>query len=99
MTDVNIAVQLLSDAQDDVFDTAIVISADSDLTSPVQAVRTRYSDKNIVVAFPPNRHSNTLSNSASGFLRIGRKRLSEGQFPDRVTKADGYVLTRPSNWR
>ncbi len=30
--DVNMAVQLLSDAQSDAFDTAIVISADSDLT-------------------------------------------------------------------
>ena len=36
MTDVNIAVQLLGDAQDKVFDTAIVISADSDLAGPVQ---------------------------------------------------------------
>ena len=42
MTDVNIAVQLLSDAQDDRFDTAIMISGDSDLTSPVSEVLRRY---------------------------------------------------------
>ncbi|HLT63388.1 MAG TPA: NYN domain-containing protein [Pseudohongiella sp.] len=34
MTDVNIAVQLLADAYDDKFDTAIIISADSDLVTP-----------------------------------------------------------------
>jgi hypothetical protein len=35
MTDVNIAVELLCDAFDDSFDTAIVISADSDLAPPI----------------------------------------------------------------
>ncbi len=38
MGDVNIAVELLSDAEDDVFDTAIIASTDSDLTPPVTAV-------------------------------------------------------------
>ena len=44
MTDVNIAVELLGDAQDDAFDTAIVMSGDGDLASPVRAVRERYPD-------------------------------------------------------
>ncbi len=35
MTDVNIAVQLLVDAYDDKFDVALLLSADSDLTTPV----------------------------------------------------------------
>src|SRR5690606_6741738 len=39
MTDVNIAIQLLCDAFDDVFDTALVISGDSDLTTPIRRVR------------------------------------------------------------
>ena len=42
MTDVNIAVQLLGDAQDDVFDTALVVSGDSDLYGPIETVRRRY---------------------------------------------------------
>ena len=57
MTDVNIAVELLGDAQDDTFDTAIIISGDGDLSSPVQAVRRRYPDKRVIIAFPPRRHS------------------------------------------
>lgn len=39
MTDVNIAVELLADAYQDKFDTALLISADSDLTSPIEKVR------------------------------------------------------------
>ena len=42
MTDVNIAVEMLCGAQDNAFDTAIVISADGDLTGPINAIRRRY---------------------------------------------------------
>ena len=61
MTDVNIAVELLGDAQDDVFDTAMVVSGDSDLYGPIEAVRRRYPHKRVVVAFPPDRVSKTTA--------------------------------------
>ncbi len=97
-TDVNIAVELLGDAQDDVFDTAIVVSGDGDLAGPIREVRRRYPQKRIVVAFPPGRHSAGLRNAASAFFTIGRDALRDSQFPPQVTKADGYVLTRPQKW-
>ena len=99
MTDVNIAVSLLADAQDNAFDTAIVISADSDLTGPISEVLTRYLSKRVVVAFPPGRSSLSLKNAATAAFTIGRKSLSDSQFPESVTKPDGYVLTRPPSWR
>ncbi len=98
MTDVNIAVQLLGDAQDDVFDTALVVSGDSDLTKPVQAVRTRYPDKRIVMAFPPDRTSVQLCKAATAAFVIGRKKLKDSQLPDRIVKSGGHVLTRPREW-
>ena len=48
MTDVNIAVELMGDAQDDAFDTAIVISGDSDLAGPIEAIRRRYREKRVI---------------------------------------------------
>ena len=98
MTDVNIAVELLCDAQDDRFDTAIIISADSDLTAPARTVRQRYSDKRVVVAFPPDRHSVHLKEVASATFHIGRKILQDSQLPDQVTKPDGFALHRPAKW-
>ena len=71
MTDVNIAAELLGDAQDDTFDTAVLISADSDLASPVYAVRRRYPGKRVVAAFPPNRASKHLREAASAAFTIG----------------------------
>ena len=60
MTDVNIAVELLTDAFQDQFDTALLVSADSDLTAPVAAVKRLFPTKRVVAAFPPNRSSKHL---------------------------------------
>jgi uncharacterized LabA/DUF88 family protein len=99
MTDVNIATELMSDAFQDEFDVALLVSADSDLVGPVRTVRRSFSKKRIVVAFPPNRYSNALKRAASAYTHIGRNVLSRSVFPDRVTKADGFVLQRPAQWR
>jgi uncharacterized LabA/DUF88 family protein len=99
MTDVNIAVQMLADAFDDRFDTALIISADSDLTTPVSKVRQRFPAKRVVIAQPPGRHSTALCNSASGHFTIGEAKLRASQFPDHVQRADGFVLLRPAHWR
>ena len=98
MTDVNIAVELLGDAQDDAFDMAMILSGDSDLATAVQAVRRRYPAKRVIIAFPPARDSVQLRKVASGWFRIGRKMLKDSQFSDRVAKADGFVLKRPEKW-
>ena len=55
LTDVNVAVELLGDAQVTDFDTAFVVSADGDLAGLVGAVPTRFLAKRVVVAFPPGR--------------------------------------------
>jgi uncharacterized LabA/DUF88 family protein len=98
MTDVNIAVEMLQDAFTDAFDTALVLSADSDLTAPVEAVRKGLPDKRIVLACPPNRQSKRLEAAAHAAFRIGRKKLKDSQFPDEVAKPDGFVLRRPASW-
>lgn len=99
MTDVNIAVQMLADAFDDRIDTALIISADSDLTTPVSKVRQRFPAKRVVIAEPPGRHSTALCNNASGYFTIGEAKLRASQLPDQVQRADGFVLRRPAHWR
>ena len=98
MTDVNIAVRLLADAMDDAFDTAMIVSADSDLVPPVEAVRARFPAKRIIIASPPARHSAKLAAAANVCFTIGRKRLQDSQLPDTITKPDGFVLARPASW-
>ena len=98
-TDVNIATRLLLDAFDDLFDTAIVISADSDLSPPIRAIRDRFPDKRVIVAFPPKRHSNELCKAANASIHIGRDKFRKAQLPDQVLSKDGYILRRPEDWK
>ncbi len=98
MTDVNIAVALLHDAMRDAFDTAIVVSADSDLIGPINTVLRSYTDKRVVVAFPPNRHSEELHHQATAAFRLGRRIIADSQLPDQVIDVNGFVLRKPSRW-
>lgn len=99
MTDVNIAVQLLSDAFEDGFDTALLISGDSDLTTPVRKLRGQFPDKKLIVAFPPARHSCELKKAANAAFTIGEANLRQSQLPPQVQRADGFMLQRPAHWK
>jgi len=99
MTDVNIAVQLLTDAFENRFDTALIVSADSDLTTPVRQVLARLPEKRIVIAQPPGRSSVDLTKAARGYFTVGEAKLRASQLPDEVVRADGYVLKRPERWK
>ncbi len=98
MTDVNIATQLLHDAFDDAFDVALVISGDSDLTTPIRRVLQRFPHKRVIAIFPPGRYSNELKRYATGYLTIGEDKLRASQLPEQITKPDGFVLSRPATW-
>jgi len=97
MTDVNISVELLKDAFQDHFDIALLISADSDLVSPVRTVRQLFPAKRVVSIFPPGRFSQALKKVSTGVLHIGHVELAKSLFPDEVIK-NGIVLRRPSAW-
>lgn len=99
MTDVNIAIALTSDAFSNRFDTALLVSADSDLTGPLLQVKQLFPTKRIVVAFPPARTSARLLQEAHAAFTISRKKLKDSQFPEQVVKPDGFVLQRPAQWK
>jgi len=99
MTDVNIAVEMFSDAFKDKFDVALLVSADSDVTPPVRSIKQMFPHKYIVVAFPPKRYSTELTNVADARLHINRAILARSVFPDKIKKADGFVLQCPATWK
>lgn len=99
MTDVNIATHMLADAFTDIYDTAILISGDSDLVPPIKAVHQHFPSKAVSVFFPPERHNNTVALAAKGSMILGRKKLTNNQFANVVEKADGYKLNKPDEWR
>jgi uncharacterized LabA/DUF88 family protein len=99
MTDVNIATELMTDAFQDHFDVALLVSADSDLVGPIRAVRQLFRDKVIVVYCPPRRYSNALKAVSNAYRHIGQQILAKSTFPDQITTATGHVLQRPVSWQ
>jgi uncharacterized LabA/DUF88 family protein len=97
-TDVNIAVALMGDAVRNHFDTALLVSADSDLCPAVRETKSLFPDKRIIVAFPPSRHSAELKRVVDGFVFIGNDKIRRGQLPDPVVTKAGIVLRRPKHW-
>lgn len=97
MTDVNIATEMLTDAFQDKFDTALLISADGDLTTPVERIANTVG-KRIVVIYPPDRRSFSLEKVATAHMSLGKGHLASSQFPRQVKKADGFMLHRPLEW-
>jgi hypothetical protein len=98
MTDVNLAIDLVVDAIDDRYDTAIVISGDMDLLPAVKYVRTIYPIKVLSIFYPPNRQNNELSKQASGSLPIGKYKFETNQFPDVIINNKGKKIFRPEEW-
>jgi len=98
-TDVNIAVSLLADAQEDYFDDAILISADSDQVRTVEYVRKTYPYKRVIIGFPPGRTSSDLSPLANKVFHLGATHFSVAQLPEQLPSKSGFLLKRPLSWQ
>jgi uncharacterized LabA/DUF88 family protein len=98
MTDVNIAVELTKDAHADRFDTAIIVTGDSDQTPAIRMLKELFPTKRIICAFPPKRKSHRLQQEAHGFTHIDGGLLARCLLPPSIFKADGFELKRPPEW-
>ncbi len=100
-TDVNIATFLLCDAFDGDYEKALVISNDSDLTFPIETVRTKLS-KPVIVGAPvslPNRFvSKELRAAATSVREIRESALSASLLPPEIIDAAGRKITCPAKW-
>ncbi len=97
MTDVNIACQLLADAMDDRFDTALVISGDSDLAPPIEMIKERFPEKRIIVLFPPNRVSKVVRRISTGYFSINESDVKKSMLPD-IVGSEQKLIIKPSYW-
>lgn len=95
MTDVNIAVEMLTDAFQDKFDALLLISADSDLLPPIKTIRRLYPEKEIIVAFPPFRYSKDLQDNVHRTLKIKQKAVVKSLLPETVASKNGILLKNP----
>lgn len=97
-TDVNIAAALIEDAVLDRYDTALLISADSDLCPAIVTMKRLCPEKRIIAVFPPKRNSADLKRAVDGYLPLGDDKVRQAQLPTEVVNNAGITLRRPKYW-
>ena len=100
-TDVRIATQMLSDVITNKCDITILVSADSDLIPPIEAINEFNPLHKVWVFFPPKRYSNDLVNLSIRYIKLERhpERFQNALLPDQVTTKNNYVLIKPDHWK
>ncbi len=98
-TDVALATEMIVGASKNIYDAAIIVTADSDLVPPIAAIKSHWSEKAVFARFPPNRASKELREKCDGVKHISETDLRKSQLPAEVEKPCGYILKRPSTWK
>lgn len=93
-TDVNLAVRLVQDAYEGLFDDAFVVSDDSDLQGAVDIVR-NHLGKDVFIASPRNRTPHPIV--GTGYREIRQSILRKSQLPNPVAHT-GQTIHKPRSW-
>ncbi len=97
-TDVNIAVHLLKLAIDDEYDTAMIISGDSDLIPAIQEVKKRFPQKFFVNVTPIGRKAEAMQDACDSHMKMKEMHLKSSLFPNTIPLPDGSSITKPVSW-
>ncbi|MGA2035663.1 MAG: NYN domain-containing protein [Thermoguttaceae bacterium] len=101
-TDVNIALWMLQDAQQDLCDRLILVSGDSDLVPAVRMVKDHFPGKEIVAYIPAR---NEIRGAALELRAEAHKNktlpldlLAKSQFAASIDLGGGRTLNKPATW-
>lgn len=96
-TDVNIALHLVTDGMRDLYDRAILITADTDLSVAADTARTLTPSKEIFIVAPPGRLRRARDLNPRYEIKPGR--IAHHLLKDQYLDSDGnLVATKPSNY-
>lgn len=95
-SDVLLALELVMGAVDDTYDTAVLVTADSDLIPAARLVRDRFL-KRVLLITPPGTKAEELAAACDAHLHLTKPQLGRCQLPPVVT-VGGRSLERPPEW-
>jgi uncharacterized LabA/DUF88 family protein len=100
-TDVHLATCMLTDVYADRCDISILVSADSDLIPPIQAIRSIKPKHKILVFFPPKRYSVNLADLCDSHKDLGGAGtiFNSHLLPGKITLPSGFVIEKPEKWK
>jgi len=100
-TDVNISVKLFQCAYNDTFDTAMIVTGDSDIVPAIRSVKESFPAKKIGVVIPIGRTAEEMKQACDFHMKMKERHLATSQFPDSIVldPAKNIYLTRPPGWK
>ena len=102
--DVNVALHLMLDAVDDVYDIAYLISADSDQVATAKLFRERFGPssakpKKLYSVAPPNRpHSGHIKSYVDHCTDLSKADIENHLLPSQLKRSDGRPIHRPPRY-
>jgi hypothetical protein len=92
---------MLSDAYEDRFDKAYLMTADTDLVSTIKKIKLLFPNKEIVLLIPPKRreYAGELIENASKYYEIKPSHLKKFQLPNNITLQDGSIIEKPLEYK
>ncbi|MCL2673082.1 MAG: NYN domain-containing protein [Alphaproteobacteria bacterium] len=99
-TDINLATGLVADAYEDLFDTALLVTNDSDQVATVSTLKRR-PDKNLRILTPVQENgsqSKDLFDSCHDVQIIRQYHMADSQLPTVVRSGAEQIFRRPDQW-
>jgi len=98
-TDVNLAIELYRQACNNSYDTAVILSGDSDLIPAINAVKKKFPQKKVGILIPPDKKVDALKCVVDFPWKIKNRHLSASLLPDSINLADGSQILCPEQWK
>lgn len=98
-SDINVALSLIVDGVDNLYDWAFLVSADSDQAATARVFKERFPDKRLVVVAPPDRKppDKTMPYADMSFT-ISKSQVERSLLPNFVPTKDGRFIRRPAEY-
>lgn len=98
-TDVAIACEVLAMALENKFDTAVLVTGDSDFAPVYRCFEEHFPDKKLMFVFPFARASKELKLLCPQSFTMSKEAYGKFQLPEKVRLPSGKFVSMPDSWR
>jgi uncharacterized LabA/DUF88 family protein len=97
-TDVALACHVMAMASQDLLDTAVLVSGDSDFAPLCRTFQEVFPSKKLIVLFPYDRVSKDLRKCVRHHLKISKEMYVRNQLPSKIKLPSKKFVTIPDHW-
>lgn len=97
-TDVNLAVQMVADAKDNLFDKALLFSNDSDMSYAVQIAAQDCQKQIGLFINRKDKSFKTLKENVAFIKRLTPTIFANNQLPEEIITTSGRIIYKPKEW-